>query len=117
MQIIPFNETGSWIMQISLSSVIFNLRFHWNALNEYWLMDILDGDFNPIVLGVFVVSNFNISAQFAAITGMPVGDIVCQNLLNAWGPIGRFDMGQTTELIYYEPGEYLAYEPDSAEII
>jgi hypothetical protein len=36
---------------------------------------------------------------------MPAGDIVCQNIINQWDDIQRFDMGETTELIYYEPGE------------
>lgn len=117
MEIIPFKETGAWQMQISLNSTIFNLAFKWNALNQYWLMDILDANFLPIVYGIFVVPNFNISEQFAALTGMPVGDIVCQNILNLWGPIQRFDMGETTELIYYEPGQYNTFLPDSAEIL
>ena len=117
MQIIPFNETGSWSMQIALTGVIFNFNFKWNALNQFWLMDILDESFNPIVYGIVVVPNFNLTAQFAALTGMPAGDIVCQNILDQWGPIKRFDMGATTELIYYEPGEYLTYTPNDAEVI
>jgi hypothetical protein len=117
MQIIPFKDTGSWSMQISLSGTIYNMNFKWNALNQFWLMDILDANFNPIAYGIVVVPNFNLTEQFAALTGMPTGDIVCQNILNEWGPIQRFDMGQTTELIYYEPGEYNLYEPDADEVI
>jgi hypothetical protein len=104
MNIIPFNTPGSWQMQISLTQQIFLLNFTWNALNEYWLMDIADGNNNPIVYGIVIVPNFDITAQFVVV-GMPAGDILCQNISGEWGPIGRFDMGETCELIYYEPGE------------
>ena len=105
MQIIPFKDPGSWQMQISLTNVIFIFDFHWNALNKYWLMDILDQDGTPVIYGIKVVTNYDITAQFAAVLGMPVGDIVCQNIVQEWFDIGRFDMGNTTELIYYEPNE------------
>lgn len=105
MNIIPFQTPGSWTMQITLSSVIFNLQFYWNTLNQYWLMDINDSANMPIVVGVVVVTNFDITKQFAALTGMPAGDIVCQNILGGWENIGRFDMGETNELIYYDQGQ------------
>lgn len=105
MQIIPFKEPPAWQAQITLTGTIFLLYFSWNAMNEYWVMNIFDRNDSPILLGVKVVTNFDLTAQFAAITGMPQGDIVCQNILGLWDVIQRFDMGQTTELIYYEPGE------------
>jgi hypothetical protein len=105
MQIIPFKEIAAWQAQISLTNSVFQLFFKWNALNAYWIMNIYDVDNNPIVLGIKVVTNYDLTSQFAAITGMPQGDIVCQNILDMWTDITRFDMGETTDLIYYEPGE------------
>jgi len=105
MQIIPFKEPAAWQAQITLTSVIFILYFKWNALNKYWVMNINNRNYEPILLGVKVVPNFNLTAQFAAIQDMPFGDILCQNILDQWGDIERFDMGETTELIYYEAGE------------
>ena len=105
MQIIPFQEAGAWQAQISLSGSIFFLNFRWNALNKYWVMSILDANYVPLIFGIKVVTNYDLTLQFAAITGMPPGDIVCQNIIGQWTDIGRFDMGQTTELIYYDIGE------------
>jgi hypothetical protein len=105
MQIIPFKEPAAWQAQITLSSTIFILYFRWNAMNKYWVMNIFDRNDQPILLGVKVVTNFDLTAQFKAITGMPLGDILCQNVIGLWTDIQRFDMGQTTEIIYYEPGE------------
>ena len=105
MQIIPFKEPAAWQAQITLTGVIFLLYFRWNAMNEYWVMNIYNRNDEPIVLGIKVVTNFDLTKQFSAITGMPEGDILCQNILGLWSTIQRFDMGQTTELIYYEQGE------------
>jgi hypothetical protein len=108
MQIIPFKEPAAWTAQITLTSQIFILSFRWNALNQYWVMSIFDSNNLPILLGVKVVTNFNLTAQFDAINGMPQGDIVCQNIIDTWTTIGRFDMGETNEIIYYDPGELAA---------
>lgn len=107
MQIIPFKEPGSWQAQIQLSGIIYNLRFQWNALNEYWVMSIYNRNDEPIVIGIKVVTNYNLTEQFVAI-GMPPGDIVCLNVLGEWGKIQRFDMGQVAELFYFEEGEWEA---------
>lgn len=104
MQLIPFKEPGSWEAQIELSGVIFALAFKWNALNEYWVMNIFNRNAEPILLGVKVVVNWNLTGQFVTV-GMPEGDIVCQNVLGAFGKILRFDMGNVSNLFYYEEGE------------
>lgn len=111
MQIIPFKEASAWQAQISLSGTIYFLYFRWNAMNAYWVMSILDANAVPIIIGIKVVTNYDITLQFAAITGMPAGDILCQNIIGQWGNIERFDMGQTTELIYYAVGELEALTP------
>lgn len=108
MQIIPFKEPAAWQAQITLTSQIFILQFKWNALNKFWVMSIYNANNIPVLLGVKVVTNFNLTAQFAAITGMPEGDILCQNIIDMWNTIERFDMGETNEIIYYEPGELAA---------
>lgn len=105
MQLIGFKEIAAWQNQITLTSVIFILFFKWNTLNKYWVMSIYDRNNNPIALGIKIVTNYDLTAQFVAI-GMPAGDIICQNYVGLWTDIQRFDMGQTTAIIYYEPGEF-----------
>lgn len=104
MQIIPFKEPAAWQAQITLSNIIYILDFKWNALNKYWVINIYDRNDQPIVLGIKVVTNYNLTAQFV-VTGMPPGNILCQNIIGLWNDIQRFDMGETNELIYYENGE------------
>jgi hypothetical protein len=104
MQILPFKEIAAWQAQFTLTNIIFNLYFKWNALNKYWVMSIYDSNNNPVLLGVKVVTNYDLTSQFI-VSGKPMGDIVCQNIIEGWFDIGRFDMGETNELIYYEPNE------------
>lgn len=104
MQIIPFKEPAAWQAQITLTGVIFILSFKWNALNKYWVMNIYNRNSEPILLGVKIVTNYNLTAPFV-VTGMPEGDIICQNILGNWNDIERFEMGQTNDLMYYEPNE------------
>ena len=104
MQIIPFKEQSQWQAQITLTNVIFILTFKWNAQNAYWVMNIYDENTNPLVLGIKVVTNYDLTSQFSTL-GLPTGDIVCQNILGQWDDIQRFDMGTITELLYYEPNE------------
>ena len=64
MQIIPFKEPSQWQEQIELGSQTFVLSFSWNAMNEYWVMDILTRDLVPIILGIKVVANYDLTAQY-----------------------------------------------------
>lgn len=108
MEIIPFkNAPSQWQEQIRLDGQDYVLTFSWNALNEYWSMDILTRDLEPIVLGIKIVVNYNLTYPYVA-EGIPPGDIVCQNLIGSDDKIQRYDMGDVTELIYYSVGEFSA---------
>ena len=106
MQIIPFKEPSQWQEQIELGSQTYVLSFSWNAMNEYWVMDILTRDLAPIILGIKIVANYNLTNQFSA-NGKPAGDIVCANIIGERGKIQRNDMGEIAELIYYAQGEFV----------
>lgn len=104
MQIIPFKDPSAWREQIQLTDVIYFLQFTWNSLNEFWVMDILDSNEVPLVVGVKIVVNLSLFSPYT-VQGLPSGDIVCQNIVSTNDDIGRFDMSQKFLLIYYEDGE------------
>lgn len=107
MQIIPFKEPASWREQITLDGSIFVLEFYWNALNEFWNMNIYDRDLNPIIYGITIVPNYPLLAQYSVL-GKPLGEIICQNIVGGTDVIRRFDMSQRFELVYYSEGELQA---------
>jgi len=107
MQIIPSKQNSQYREDIELDGTNFILIFSWNALNEFWSVGIYDGDLNPIVLGIKIVTQFNLTQQLVQVN-MPLGDILCQNIVGFFEKIERNDMGQTNELIYYAEGELTA---------
>lgn len=104
MQIIPFKEPAQWKEQIELDNILFFLAFKWNALNEFWVMDIYNSNEDPLIYGIKIVPNYPLLAAYS-VFGQPPGEIICQNVVNAPNNIGRFDMSQKFELIYYFSGE------------
>ncbi len=116
MLIIPFNDAGSWREQIQLDNIIYFLNFTWNALNEFWVMDIYNRNEEPLILGIKIVPNYPLLAQFT-VQGMPPGEIICQNIVNTPDEIKRFDIGQKFELVYYFEGELEALIEAQADAI
>lgn len=104
MLIIPFRDPAQWTMQIELDNIVYFLTFTWNALNEFWTMDIADSDQIPLIVGIKVVPNYPLLQAFT-VFGKPPGEIICQNVVNAPDTISRYDIGQKFELVYYSEGE------------
>lgn len=100
MFIIPFKEPAQWEEQIELEGVIYIFVFTWNALNEFWSMDIYNRDEFPLILGIKIVPNYPLLAPYT-VFGKPAGEIICQNVVNAPDSISRYDMSQKFELVYY----------------
>lgn len=104
MLVIPFRDASRWQMQIELTGQQFSMVFSWNALNEFWVMDILDRNDSPLIYGIKIVQDFLLLEPYT-VTGKPLGNIVCQNIVNSTDSISRYDMNQKFQLVYYEPGE------------
>ncbi len=104
MLIIPFREDSNFKEQIQLSGVLYFLEFTWNALNEFWTMDIYDLNEERVIIGIKIVPEYPLLAQYT-VDGMPAGEIICHNVVNAPSEIERFDMNQMFALVYYEPLE------------
>jgi len=109
MDIIPFKEAAQWREQIELSGITYTLRFKWNAMNEFWSMDVLSGNDEPVIYGVKVVVNWNLLEQYA-MTDKPAGDIVCQNIIGGTEKITRDAMSTVAQLLYYAFGELAILE-------
>ncbi len=104
MQIIPFQEASNWKMEIALTGEIFILWFKWNALNKFWTMGIYDSNEIPLIIEIKIVPSYPLLLAYS-VFGQPQGEIVCHNIVGTKDEIGRFDMSQKFELVYYEPEE------------
>jgi hypothetical protein len=99
--IIPWKSIPSWQQEINLSGITYHLRFMWNSLNRFWSISIFDRDQLPIILGLKLVINFNITGQYRFNNFS--GDILTVDLSQDLIVIGRNDMGDKVQLFYSEP--------------
>lgn len=90
--------------QLVLDGELFVLEFTWNALNEFWVMNIYNRDELPVLLGIKIIPNFALIGAYS-VPGIPKGEIICHNVVSDRGEIERFDIGQKFELIYYSENE------------
>jgi hypothetical protein len=104
MLTIPFREQSFFREQIQLTGILYFLTFNWNALNEFWSMEIADSNEVTLIAGIKIVPDYPLLAAYS-VNGQPAGEIICQNVVNAPDEIGRFGMSQKFELVYYEPNE------------
>jgi len=104
MQIIPAKQDSQYREQINFDGTIYVLFFNWNALNEFWTLSIYDQNLNPIVYSIKIVTQYNLTEQIVQ-SGMPEGEILCQNIVGIFEKIKRNDLGLTNELVYYSVGE------------
>jgi hypothetical protein len=106
MELLATNQNSAWSMQVDLTGVSYFIDLAWNAMNQYWVMGISDLNNVPIVTGLKVVTNYDITSGIVA-TGMPQGEILCQSIINSWENLQRYDLGVNAALVYYEPDEIL----------
>ena len=104
MQIIPTYQATQYKEEIELEGTTYILTFQWNTLNEFWSLGIYTRDLVPVAVGIKIVTQYNLTRQIVQ-TGMPLGDILCQNIVGGFEKIMRNDMGETNELTYYTEGE------------
>lgn len=99
MEFITFRDPPQWRQDIELDGETFILTFQWNTLNEFWSMNIYDQDLEPIVLGIKIVTQWDLTEQIVR-AEMPSGEILCLNIIGGFDKIERYDMGRTNKLVY-----------------
>ena len=104
MQIIPFKDPSKWSMQLAIEGVNYFFKFRWNALNKFWVMGIYDGSNIPLISGIKIVPDFDLTEQFVT-SGLFTGDIFCLAIMDIFDRIQRYDMGRKAELFYYTEAE------------
>ena len=51
------SKTDAYDFQVDLDGVPFYLQFHFNSRAGFWIMDILDGNRDPVLVGVWMQTN------------------------------------------------------------
>ena len=67
--------------QITLDGTVYTLKNYWNTRDEAWRISLIDADDEPILLGLKVMPNQNLTTPYKATpnigTRLPSGNIWC----------------------------------------
>jgi len=100
---IPARNDLPWYrFKITLSNVIYTLRFRFNTRSSRWILDIADASNNDILNGVPILIERDMAGQYV-IPGLPVGLIFATDDTNQGTEPTRFSFGQDHTLWYGDP--------------
>lgn len=100
--IIPVSETtDSFIEQVDLDGLIYDLQFHWNARDNHWFMDIgRSGIF--LLNGIKLVNTSDLISEFGRIEDLPPGVLSVVDLDDVYTDPNDVNFGDRVQLRYAE---------------
>lgn len=93
------NDLPWYTFQITLDNVIYTLVFRYNTRSSRWLLDINDASNNPILIGIPLLINRNLTAQFNTLA-IPAGTMFCTDDTNQDMQPTQYTFGITNTLWY-----------------
>lgn len=98
------NDLPAYTFKVDLTGVIFTVRVRYNTRMARWICDVADASDNDIINGLPLILDDNIYLRFAALAGLPVGQLVAiDNRNNAQEQPTRYSFGTTHSLLYVDP--------------
>lgn len=96
---VPWPQGASWRQSVALDGRVFRMAARWNEIDEFWSLDILTRENEPIVRGIKIVTGALLTSRYAD-DRFPRGwFVVVKNDACPCAP-GRDDMAGNAELIY-----------------
>ena len=100
---IPANKNSAWYkFKISLSDVIYTLRFRYNTRMQRWMLDVADAADNDVLNGLPVLIKRNLLGQFV-IEGLPIGTMFISDDTNKDEQPSRNSFGLDKTFFYEDP--------------
>jgi len=99
---IPVAETtDSFIEQVDLDGLIYDLQFRWNKRDNHWFMDIgRNGVF--LLLGIKLVHSSDLISEFERIEDLPEGILSIEDLDGFYSDPDDTNFGDRVQLRYTE---------------
>jgi len=76
---------------LSGQSLLLELKF--NTSDEAWYLTVSDPSSNPIMAGLKIMPNQNITGRYPYLEGLPSGNIWCLRVQQSKEPLGRDNLG------------------------
>jgi hypothetical protein len=67
MAYLPLTNNPEELFSVSILETVYNFRQLWNTNYEFWTLDILEADDNPLVYGVKLVTGSYLLEQYPQI--------------------------------------------------
>lgn len=93
------SKFASFKQRVELDDSEFVLKFDWNTRQSRWYVSLMDGNENPLVMGLNLVANFPLFNRFKG-TQYPDGTMMLMDATGSWQECGRDGLGSTHYLIY-----------------
>jgi hypothetical protein len=103
--VIPFQDFPAFFESVELDDVLLLLRFAWNAIGEYWTVDIFDEDKVAMVAGIKLVLGYDLIGRYRN-PGLPGGGMFVIDPAGGLGAIayGDFTGARGLQLVYLPRG-------------
>lgn len=99
-------EQPFFTQRTRLSDRDYTLRFTYNFRLERYIMDILDEEEIPIIVGITLLCNWKVLRYYQD-SRLPAGELIVMSLTSDVTPpkLGELGIGARCELDYFEPDE------------
>ena len=104
-QIIPFNSTGSRIITIELGENVFRMRTYYLPHIKRWILDIMDSDGNPIIMGITL--NLGVGNMVKGKSELFEGQTLRCVSLTGKGISEPDSLGKDCVVVYYGKNEFV----------
>lgn len=107
VQIPVRSDIPAYDVQVELEGVLYTLGFSYNARAGYWVMDIMDANETPILMGIRVISSWLMNDRFV-MDELPKGDFFVFDTSGKNEDPLQDDFGKTKLLMYADSSEALS---------
>jgi len=94
-------DLPAYTFQIELDGSLYTLTFRYNERMDRWLMDIADENEDALLLGIPILTDFNLIERFKD-DNLPPGEFFALDESGAQKYAGREDLGNDIKLFYVE---------------
>lgn len=98
------SDIPSYGFRQELEGFIYNLSFRYNNRMGQWVMDIADASDRPIIVGIPVLTNVDLTNRFKYLK-IPQGDFMCIDETGKGRNPDSYLLGGEVKLIYVDSTE------------